>query len=113
MSVMWTMQTIISNSTLKTKYILALTIAALLIGSSVHVRALDLDAVMAAAEKALETPEARAKQEEDMRQFVAFQVRMCVCMLFSLSLSLSPSLSLDICTRCVRLRCVQSSMHTS
>ena len=40
-----------------------------------HTHAMDLDAVMEAAEKALSTPEARAQQELDMKQFVAFQVR--------------------------------------
>ena len=39
-----------------------------------HAHAMDLNMVMEAAEKALSTPEARAQQEEDMRQFVAFQV---------------------------------------
>ena len=39
------------------------------------VDARDLESVIAVAEKALSTPEARAQQEDDMRQFVAFQVR--------------------------------------
>ena len=39
-----------------------------------HAHAMDLNTVLEAAEKALSTPEARAQQEEDMRQFVAFQV---------------------------------------
>ena len=57
------------------KHTLLLVLTALMALTVTHVHALDLDAVLEAAEKALETPEARAQQEEDMREFVAFQVR--------------------------------------
>ena len=40
-----------------------------------HAHAINYERVLKGAEKALSTPEARAQQEEDMRQFVAFQVR--------------------------------------
>ena len=63
-------------NTISCKHLLSVVLTVLLMTLTVsHVHAMDLDAVLKAAETALSTPEARAQQEEDMRQFVAFQVR--------------------------------------